>query len=260
MSGAGLSLGWSAVTPLLAATAVAVFAGAAIQAATGFGFALLAAPLAFAALDSHEAIGLLLLLGIEIGVLTLATEGRRPQPMVRRCAVVLAWAIPAAVAGVAVLRALDAVTLQIAVSVGVAATLIVRRRAPAEVRRGSEPRWAAPVTGLSAGALVTSTNTSGPPLLLYLVGRGDEPDRLRDTLTVCQLGLSVIGAVALVVTGTSGAVPGTGLVAAFVPLVVLAHLAGRPLFRHLARTGSYEPVLNATLVVAVAAGLVTAVI
>ena len=65
-------------------------------------------------------------------MLTLATEGRRPRPMVRRCAVVLAWAVPAAVAGVAVLRALDAVTLQIAVSIGVAATLLVRRRAPAE--------------------------------------------------------------------------------------------------------------------------------
>ena len=47
------------MTPLLAATAVAIFAGAAIQGATGFGFALLAAPLAFAALDAQEAIGLL---------------------------------------------------------------------------------------------------------------------------------------------------------------------------------------------------------
>src|ERR687898_759227 len=119
---------------------VAVMAGAAIQAATGFGFALLAAPLAFAALDQQEAIGLLLLLGAEIGVLTLLTEGRRPRPMVRRCAIVLLWAVPAAVPGVAVLRALDAVTLQIAVSIGVAATLIVRRRAAAEVRRGPEPR------------------------------------------------------------------------------------------------------------------------
>ena len=99
----------------------------------------------------------------------------------------LAWAVPAAVAGVAVLRALDAVALQVAVSVGVAATLVVRRRAPAE-RSGPEPRWAAPATGLSAGALVTSTNTSGPPLLLYLLGRGDEPVRVRDTLTVCSSG------------------------------------------------------------------------
>ena len=247
------------MTPLLLATGVAVAAGAALQSATGFGFALLAAPLAFAALDAQEAIGLLLLLGMEIGVLTLATEGRRPQPFVRRCATVLAWSIPAAVVGVAVLKALDAVTLQIAVSVGVAATLVARRLT-ADHPRGPEPRWAAPVTGLSAGALVTSTNTSGPPLLLYLVGRGDEPHRVRDTLTVCQLGLSIIGAIALLATGTTDAVPGWGLVAAFVPLVALAHLAGRPLFAHLARSGSYEPVLNATLVVAVAAGLVTAVI
>jgi uncharacterized protein len=247
------------MTPLLVALAVAVMAGAAIQSATGFGFALLAAPLAFAALDPREAIGLLLLLGMEIGVLTLATEGRRPRPMVRRCALVLLWSLPAAVAGVAVLRALDPVALQVAVSIGVAATLLVRRRAPAE-RRGPEPRWAAPVTGLSAGALVTSTNTSGPPLLLYLLGRGDEPERVRDTLTVCQLGLSVVGAIAIVVTGTSGAVPDAGLVAVLVPLVVLAHLSGRPLFAHLAASGRYEPVLNATLVVAVAAGLVTAVL
>jgi uncharacterized protein len=247
------------MTPLLLATGVAVAAGAALQSATGFGFALLAAPLAFAALDAQEAIGLLLLLGMEIGVLTLATEGRRPQPFVRRCATVLAWAIPAAVVGVAVLKALDAVTLQVAVSVGVAATLVTRRLT-ANRPRGPEPRWAAPVTGLAAGALVTSTNTTGPPLLLYVTGRGDEAERVRDTLTVCQLGLSVIGAIALLVTGTTDAVPSLGLVAAFLPLVALAHLAGRPLFAHLARSGSYEPVLNATLVVAVAAGLVTAVI
>ena len=247
------------MTPLLAAATFAIFAGAAMQAATGFGFALLAAPLAFAALDSHEAIGLLLLLGTEIGVLTLATEGRRPQPMLRRCATVLAWAVPAAVAGVAVLRALDEVTLQIAVSVGVAATLIIRHRAPARPRTG-EPRWAAPATGLSAGALVTSTNTSGPPLLLYLLGRGDEPVQVRDTLMVCQLGLSLIGATAILATGTTDAIPRGWLVAMLVPLVLLAHLVGRRVFAGLAASGRYEPVLNATLVIAVAAGLATAVL
>src|ERR671928_865494 len=111
------------MSALLVAAGVAVAAGAAIQGATGFGFALLAAPLAFAALEPREAIGLLLLLGMEIGVLTLLTEGRRPRPFVRRCAVVLAWAVPAAVVGVVILRSLDAVALQVAVSVGVAATL-----------------------------------------------------------------------------------------------------------------------------------------
>ena len=112
-----------------------MFAGAALQAATGFGFALLAAPLAFAALDPHEAIGLLLLLGMEIGVLTLATEGRRPRPMVRRCVIVLAWAVPAAVAGVAVLRALDPVRA--------AGRGQRRRRGDADRRGGARRRCAA---------------------------------------------------------------------------------------------------------------------
>ena len=123
--------------------------------------------------------------------------------------------MPGAVLGVAALRSLDATALQVAVSVGVLATLAARRLRPE--RRAHERWWAAPVTGFTAGGLVTSTNTSGPPLLVYMLGRGDEPERFRDTLTVCQLGLSVIGVLALVVTGTSGAVPRAWLVAVFVP-------------------------------------------
>jgi hypothetical protein len=99
--------------PLVAAAALA--AGAALQSATGFGFALIAAPLVFAAVDSQEAVGLMIALGTEVSLLTLFTERRRPQPVVRDCAVVLACALPGAVAGVAVLRALDPVALQVAV-------------------------------------------------------------------------------------------------------------------------------------------------
>ena len=244
--------------PLLALAGLGVALGAGLQSATGFGFALLAAPLMFAALEPREAIGLLLLLGMVIGVLTLATEGRRPRPQVRVCVEILVWAVPAAPLGVAVLRALDAATLQVAVSVGVLATLAVRRLRSAP--RGEVPRWAAPVAGFSAGALVTSTNTSGPPLLLYVLARGGEPERVRDTVTVCQLGFSVIGAVALVATGTSGAVPRGWLVALFVPVVVVAHVAGRPLFRRLAEGGGYEPVLTGILLAAVATGLAAALI
>jgi uncharacterized membrane protein YfcA len=243
---------------LLVVAAVGVALGAALQSATGFGFALIAAPLMFAALDPREAIGLLLLLGMEIGVLTLATEGRRPDPERRVCVTILAWSVPGAVLGVVALRALDATALQVAVSLGVAATLAVRHLSPHQRER--DPAWAAPAAGFSAGALVTSTNTSGPPLLLFMLGRGDEPARVRDTLTVCQLGLSVVGVLALVVTGTSGAVPRGWLVAVFVPIVVLAHLAGRPLFRRLAESGGYEPVLTGILVAAVATGLATALI
>ena len=254
-----MALVWPCMSGILIAAAVGVAAGAAIQAATGFGFAVLAAPLTFAALDQREAIGLLLLLGMEIGVLTLATEGRRPRPRVHACVVVLAWSVPAAVVGVYVLRALDAVTLQIAVTIGVAATLILRRFASSEHRPA--PGWAGPATGLSAGALVTSTNTSGPPLLLYLTGRGEQPVVLRDTLTVCQLGLSVIGALAIVITGTPGAVPDAGTAGR----VRAARAASRTspggrCSRASRERGHYEPVLNARSSLAVLAGLTAAVL
>jgi hypothetical protein len=58
---------------LLAAACVCVVAGAMLQAATGFGFALMAAPLLFAAIEPEPAVVLLLVLGLEMNLLTLGT-------------------------------------------------------------------------------------------------------------------------------------------------------------------------------------------
>jgi uncharacterized membrane protein YfcA len=242
--------------PLVAAAAAAVAAGAALQSATGFGFSVVAAPLVFAVVEPEEAVGLLIVLGSLVNVLTLVSERRRPRPVVRECVVVLAFALPGAVAGVAILRALDPVALQIAVSAGVLATLIARRVA----RERRAPAWAGPVAGLAAGALTTSTTTAGPPLIVYLLGRRLEPLQVRDTVPVCFLGLSVVGVIALVATGTSGAVPDAGLVAILVPVVAAGHLAGRPLFAGLVRSGRYEGVLTAVLIASVLAGLVAALV
>ena len=249
------------MTPLLVAAGVAVFAGAALQAATGFGFAR-----ARGAAGVRRA---------------RAARGDRPAAAARhgdRRADARHRGPPAAPAGRGAARSCSRgrcpprsraspccarstrSTLQVAVSVGVAATLSCAGARRAE-QRGPEPRWAAPATGLSAGALVTSTNTSGPPLLLYLLGRGDEPGRVRDTLTVCQLGLSVIGALAIVVTGTAGAVPERRADRRVRPARAARAPRRAAAVRAASRArGGYEPVLNATLVVAVAAGLVTAVL
>jgi uncharacterized protein len=237
--------------PLVAAAAVA--AGAALQSATGFGFSIVAAPLVFAAFEPEEAVGLLIALGSLVNVLTLASERRRPRPVVRECAVVLAFALPGAVAGVAVLRALDPVALQVAVSVGVVATLIARRLA-----KRHTPAWGGPIAGFAAGGLTTSTTTAGPPLIVYLLGRGLEPEQVRDTVPVCFLGLSVVGVAALWLTGTSGAVPDAEVVALLVPVVAAGHLAGRPLFAALVRSGRYEAVLTTILIASVGAGLAAA--
>ena len=46
--------------------------------------------------------------------------------------------------------------------------------------------------------------------------------------------------------------------AVLVPVVVAGHLAGRPLFAALVRSGRYEAVLTAVLLASVAGGLVAA--
>ena len=116
------------------------------------------------------------------------------------------------------------------------------------------------MAGLAAGALTPSTTTAGPPLIAYLLGRRLAPARIRDTLPVCFLGLGAVGAVALWLTGTSGAVPDPGLLALLVPIVVAGHLAGRPLFAALVRAGRYETVLTTVLLASVVGGLATAVL
>jgi hypothetical protein len=236
------------VSLLLAGACVSIVAGALLQAATGFGFSLLAAPLTFAAVDPAPAVGLLLLLGAEVNLLTLA-ESRRPEPLRDSTVTMLAWATPGAFAGVAVLRALPPVGLQIAVTLGILGTLAVRHGAG---RRAHVPAWAA---GLIAGAMTTSTSVNGPPMLLHLLDRGASPAAVRDTMTIGFLGLAVLGAVALVVTGTP-ALPDATLVLGLLPAVLAAHLVGRRLFARLAAGGAYEPLLNVLLAAAAIAGLI----
>ncbi len=245
---------------------VAVAAGASLQAATGFGFGLLAAPIFFALIDPQPSIGLLALLSTEINLMTLLTEGRRPQPLTREVGVLVGFAAPGAVLGVVVLRNLNATTLQLLLSVGVIATLVIRHLLTADdeatvVRPDGprpRPRWSAPAAGLLAGALSTSTSTAGPPLLLHLLGRGARPTVVRDTLTTCFLILGVITPLALLVTRTTEAIPDAALTFTLLPAAAAGHILGRRVFARLARGHHYELVVTVVLLAAVASGLVTA--
>jgi uncharacterized membrane protein YfcA len=249
------------VEALEIAAGIAVLAGAALQSATGFGFALVSAPLLFAATEPAQAVVLLILLGLLVNLITLGTEGRRPQPLVRDSLTMLAWAVPGVFIGLIALRALDSTALQVAVTLGVFATLAVRAlaRRRRDAAAGAPAWWAAPVTGFASGALTTSTNTAGPPVVLYMLARGATPVQTRDTLTTTFVGYSLLGLAALALSGTEGAVPHADALAALVPAVVVGHLAGRPVFARIAEE-RYEPVLTAVLVATALAGLATALI
>lgn len=238
-----------------ALAAAIVLAGALLASATGFGFSLLSAPLLFVLLGPPRAVGVLLLLGVEVNALILAGERRRPRPLLRDCAVLLAWAAPGTVVGVVVLRTLSAVALQLALTAAILATLLLRRLRP--VRR--TPLWAAPAAGFASGALTTATTTNGPPLIVYLLGGGHDPARVRDTLTFCFVCLFGLGTLALWLTGTSEAEPDLGLVAILAPAVLAGQVLGRRAFARLAAGDRYERVLTGVLLAAVALGLAGAV-
>ena len=235
--------------PLLAVATAAAVAGACVQSATGFGYALVLGPAVFAALTATEAVTALLVAGLALNLLMLAGEGRRPRVRWHDVLPMLAAAVPATVAGVLVLRAVEKPALQVAVGVTVVVAVAVQAR-PRLARRELVPAAAYPV-GAVAGVLTTSTTVNGPPLLLWLQARGAEPGEIRDSLAASFLVLSVAGTAALVaIDGADGAFH-AGALALLLPATALGHALGRAVHARL-DPGRFRQL---TLALALAAGL-----
>ena len=196
----------------VALAALAVFAGAVLQSATGFGFALVAAPILFALLGPQQAVTAGVLLGLLLNVLTLATERRRPAVRTREAGLLLAWSLPGLVLGAVALRELSEELLSGLVAVAVLAALALRvrsrSRAAAAAAAGARAApvrrraWQPPVAGVTSGALSTSTSLSGPPLVFYLLARGATPAAMRDTLAAIFVVQALLGIPALLMTDT----------------------------------------------------------
>ena len=232
-----------------------VFAGAVLQSATGFGFALVAAPLLFVILGPQEAVTAGVLLGLEVNLLTLAGEARRPRVLRHDAATLVAWSLPGLVLGALALRELPDHVLTVAVAVAVVAALVLRlraRRAPPRASAAPPGGWRAAVAGATSGALATSTSLSGPPLVFFLLARGVSPQQMRDTLATVFVALSVLGAPVLLATGTFVMPSAIG---ALVVTAAAGQLLGRRAFAWLGGE-HYEPavlgLLAATAIVALA--------
>lgn len=236
------------------AIAAVVAAGACLHAATGFGFALVCAPVVFGLLAPEPGIWLLTALGLLVNSLTLGTEGRRPQPLRGEAEGLLAWSVPGAVAGAFLLQAIDEAVLQGLVTVVVLTSLALRRARVAPAPVGV---WQRPAAGVATGVLNTTTGTGGPPLVLYLLHLGAAPPRVRDTLTAVFLVSGAVSGGVLAATGTAP-LPEIALLAAGAPAVVAGHLLGRRVFRRLAAGGGYEAALALVLVASAAGGLARA--
>ena len=209
--------------------AVAVAAGATLQSAMGFGFALICGPAVFAVFEPAESITILLALGTVLNLLIMLAE-RRPSEIQRsELARLLAWAAPGVAGGIFILIALEKPTLQIIVGICVIAAVAIQARSAS-----AEPNDGNPVSrgaaGLAAGTLTTTTATAGPPLVLFLQSIGARPEPFRDTMAALLLGLNIMGAIALALAGGRAELPELWVLAVFIWMVFIGRSAGRILF------------------------------
>jgi uncharacterized membrane protein YfcA len=224
----------------MALAAAAALAGSFVQSTTGFGFALVLSPALFAVMDPVEAVMVLLILGLALSLLVLFERGRPEHVDWRSLAPMLLAALPGLAVGAVALTQLSKSVLQVAVGIAVmaAAAWQLRRR-----RRGAEPRHvSAGVAGFTSGALTTSINVSGPPIVLWLEARGAPPEEFRASLAATFLALDLAGgALLLVAKGTGSIEPGK--VGPLLALVVAGYALGAWAFRRLNRDRFYTLVL-----------------
>jgi uncharacterized membrane protein YfcA len=224
----------------MALAAVAAFAGAAVQSATGFGFALVLSPALFAVMDPVEAVTALLVLGLALNLLVLFEGGRPEHVDWRALAPMLVAALPGLAIGAVALTELSKEVLQVAVGVAVIAAAGWQLR-----RRESHtplPPVAAWGAGFASGALTTSISVSGPPLVLWLEARGVRPEEFRASLAASFLALNLAGGIVLLAAEGTGAFD-AGAVALLLVLVVAGYAVGAVAFRRIDRERFFNLVL-----------------
>lgn len=235
----------------LALVSMGAAAAACVQATTGLGFAMMLTPVLFALLPPTAAIVTVTALGLELNLLVLLGERRRPRVAWRELVPILAAATPGIACGVLLLRALPKPALQ----VGVGAVLILaalRRRSRASAARASTPGRLA--VGFASGVLTTSTGVSGPPIALWLSRLGLAPGEVRDSLSAVFLAIGLIAFLALTPVITRAHVD-PAFVGAGLACVLGGHAVGRRAFTRL-EARRFEPLLRAVILCAGAGSIV----
>ena len=210
----------------MALAALAALAGATVQSAGGFGFALVLSPALFAVMEPAEAVTMLLLLGVVVSGLVLA-EGRDAVRW-RVLPPLLLAALPGLAAGAVLLSALSKEPLQVAVGVAVVAAALWQRHDAHAGRR--VPAVAA---GFVSGTLTTSLSINGPPLVLWLEAHGLRPAELRATLAAAFVVLNVLGGAVVVGSERGEAALELGEVSVLLVCVVAGYAVGAVAFRRL---------------------------
>ena len=183
---------------VVAAGVVIAFLASVCQSVTGFGFALVMVPLITVVWAVKPGVAATVLLSL-FGNLMLLREVRGHVSVPRVGGLLAGFAI-GLVPGVIIFEKVDEDVLRIGVGVIVLIATFAIFRSP-EIDRGHDSLGLRMAAGAISGAIGSSTSLSGPPIVLYLVGRVREIDAFRATTLAYFVPSSVIVLVSYAIVG-----------------------------------------------------------
>ncbi|MGH7097514.1 MAG: sulfite exporter TauE/SafE family protein [Stellaceae bacterium] len=228
--------------------AAASFAAGLVQAASGFGFAVLAAPLFLIVLPPGTAIPLVIILTAALSLSVLPrVRGAVAPGLLARLTLGSLFGVPL---GLFAFRHADPLLVRMLVGAAIlvfAGVFGVVRRRPA--RHSMIALWPGfdVIAGAVSGAATALIGMSGPPVVIYLLLAGAAPQMARATL-LAFFSLCYVATIAALAASTGIAAPTWIAAALLIPFTVLGGVLGKRLGDRL-RPGAF-----ALLAIALLAG------
>jgi len=239
------------------AVAAIVLISALLQAALGFGFALIAVPLLMIVLPPQTAVICVFLLASVASVLTLrAAKSDVNVGEAKRLSIGAVLAMPL---GVILLVSAPSIALRLLLGIVTIAAALWMLFGHEEPKDDHVPSPALGyVAGAISGVLNTALSTNGPPLVVYLRHRGLSTQAFRSTISVV---FTVSNLVGLVFLALGGAIHKEALVLALLaaPFNLVGWMLGNAWSKHLA-PHHFDRVVDVALLVSGIVVLVRALI
>ena len=225
-----------------------VFAAGVVQGLTGFGFALVSAPLLSALMEPRLAMPIVVAHGSLITLLLLPDVWRWID--VRMVIPLAASGLIGIPIGAYLLRVVEGNTLR--VLVGLLVILFSLLLLLGVEGLGGSRRWMVIPVGLLSGILGGSTTMSGPPVILFLTHRGVEKRVFRASLIAYFTILGVVAIPTYILNGLIN-IQTVRWITLLMPSMALGAVVGARLSRRVAE----EPFRRFTLLLVMASGLLS---
>ena len=229
-----------------------IFGSALTTGLTGFGFNLVSVPLLALYLEPRTAVVISLLLGVAASAILLIPGETRREVDTKLALLLFGSSVVGLPLGVALFTHASPNLLKAGIGVitlAYALPLLWTRR----FRLSLQPGYGV-VAGFMGGVLASSTGLSGPPAIVFVHSRNLEPARMRATLALYVLLVTIATLPLLWYAGwlsTSRTAP----VLPLIPAAVVGVVAGRLLFRRLP-AGAFHTIVVAALLLMGVANLV----